>query len=245
MVYPMNDIPALDGKNFLQGFAIFQEVDLHYLLTTDKQPYKAQIWTNSSILFTMPGFHYTMLYDCDGIKASLEDYILNVIDDGLYKFKTSKCREERLKKNILLVFPNFVKLSMKEINEEPEEGDENGEALNLKANKVTNKTIDGFGQPHVRHFLVWEVCQVDVKAKKRGKTDVMKKSKLHNLFGVGVPPSTPSSTAQSAAGSTQTPNQTTSGGVPYPYKTTSSGVPYPNQTTSGNGTVPMQTTSTP
>jgi hypothetical protein len=112
----------------------------------------------------------------------MEDCIVDAVDNEQHAL-TKKQVAEQMAKHLLLVFPKFVKLSVKEINDddEDEEDDSNNDRTALVPVPVTNEYEVDVDKQNIRHFIVWKVCRLDLKPHKKGKVE-KKTGRLQSLF---------------------------------------------------------------
>ena len=131
------------------------------------------------ILFTMPGTTYFIKHDRDAFEIFVDDYVLDSINNATHELTKEK-HAFRKEKRVLLVFPNHVELSMKEI-EDYEGEDETTELFPTSITNIyTHKKFPGVD--NAKHFVLWKVSRLDVKSYKKGRVQGKTKGRLRDGF---------------------------------------------------------------
>jgi hypothetical protein len=129
----------------------------------------------------MPGPSYSILKNRNNMDLEFDDPILDAVDHDAHKlaedFRAAiEGDSKRKKKKILLVFPDWIRLSAKEIHEHDDDDDKNEIFPTLWHNNYNHVGTDGNNS---KHYLVFNVARKDVMSYKKGKVENKeKKSRL-------------------------------------------------------------------
>ena len=191
-VYPVQDLDGVDGKSWFHGFTVVQEIDIRWILdhkddSEEPEPYKCRFVSHNCLEFTLPGPSYTLKNDRSVYEPFIPAPVLGSIDHDNHRLAedaslvTGIPKNKRKSKKILLVFPDFVRLSAKEIYKH--EDDEDKKELFPTAishsyyHSLMGKTNND------KHYLLWSIARLDVGPYKRGKVEKKeKKSRLKAAF---------------------------------------------------------------
>jgi hypothetical protein len=197
-VHPIQDIEGVDGNSHYHGFSIMQEVEYRWILDHEDgpEPYRCEIVAPNVLQFTLPGPIYTLLFNRANLEHFKADY-KSGIDDDLHRLADDLNMDDgkstRKWKKYLLVFPDFVQLSAKEIHNHAAEGYKNTSEIipEVCNHQYTHPQLQG--QEVTKHFIFWKVARLDVMIYKKNKVETRKKgSRLKTAFsspgGMSSPP---------------------------------------------------------
>jgi hypothetical protein len=213
-VYHTSNIPGVNRKSFFNGFSIVQEIEVRYIFDSppDIETYKARIFSNNSVLFSMPTNNYSLTMDRDNFHDEIQNNgdrcVLDSIDDSIHQVVSQK--QEREEKHLLLIFPEFVELNATKIYDNDDDDEDMQFSLHPSKfdDKYTHeKATDDTGATtyNKKFFIYWKVARTDSGASKRGKV-AKKKGKLWSQFlGTGS-----SGTGSSDSNMDPVPDSTTS-----------------------------------
>jgi hypothetical protein len=180
LIFPVKDLPGIDGKSHYDGFQILHPLDVRWVLDdSEVEMYKARIFSSNSVLLQVPAWSYSVMADRDEFAATVTPNLTNAMDNARHEFFAN--RVARRFKQILLTFPKGYVLSAKEIFDESGEDQE----LELEVLPIKTKT-------NSEHWAGFKIARMDVKAHKRGKVEpIQKKSKAAALLlaaagGIGM-----------------------------------------------------------
>lgn len=171
-------------KDYLyHGFCVVLKVDARRLAETNRDIYKGRVWTDDSILITLPAWDSTFEKNRNEIqnyKGATEAF-MNGLDDA--RDKLSKQAGEREKKHLLVYFhkETDLKLTAKEIQHDA--GNEN----DLEPHPI-ELYVPVLGQMNVEHYVSFEVARTDeaggpYEARRVGDLP-MGQGKLQQMFGI-------------------------------------------------------------
>jgi hypothetical protein len=201
-VYTIKDIDGNDKKSHFYGFTIVQEVDYRWVHDHDESsdnqdPFKCRIKSPNTLEFTMPGPSYSLTKDRARFEDLMDTCTLDGLDDDAHKLAedASGGSNKRKTKKILLVFPNWVQLTAKEIYEHEVWEDKN-ELIPVTI-PVPHRDQSRGGATNCKYFSYWTVARKDVRSYKKGKVEPKKnKSRMKQSLVVPSTPPRPSGRGQ-------------------------------------------------
>ena len=179
LVFPIKDVPGIDGKSHYDGFEILHQLDARWVLDDlQVDMYKARIFSSNSVLLQVPAWSFSVLANRDEFDGVVTPNLTNAMDDARHEFFANK--EARRFKQILLSFPKGYVLSSKEIYDDSGEDQElELEILPIKYSNPGNENKE----MHSEHWAGFKVTRIEIKAHKRGKVEApQKKSKAAALL---------------------------------------------------------------
>jgi len=170
-VFQVENIPGVRNKKaFYHGYFIALPIDWRWYLDDDKTEHvKARVFTDNSVMLTMPAFDYTLLHDRDTITMTNTEkmgYIQDGMDNARHNFTEDKSR--RMYKHLLLEFPADQTLNASEIYADAGDNQElEIDFLEVCCNHKSWST----SERHNVNYAGFTVARTDVDATKKGKVD--------------------------------------------------------------------------
>lgn len=166
-----------------------QEIDFRWVADHDPSlgadPYRCRIKSPNTLEFTMPGPSYSLIKDRANFENRMDVCVLDGLDDDAHKLAedaSATGSNKRKVKKVLLVFPDWVVLSAKEIFAHTESEDKN----DIFPSSFVNKFRDKNGKAGIKQFLYWKVARKDVRAYKKGRVEQKQLvSRLQQSFAGG------------------------------------------------------------
>jgi hypothetical protein len=179
LVFPIKDVPGVDGKSHYDGFEILHQLDARWVMDDlQVDMYKARIFSSNSVLLQVPAWSFSVLSNRDEFDGVVTPNLTNAMDDARHDFFANK--EARKFKQIVLTFPKSYVLSAKDIYEDA------GEDQELELEILPIKYSNQNKEMHSEHWAGFKVARIDLKAHKRGKVEAKeKKSKAAALLSSG------------------------------------------------------------
>lgn len=167
-VFSLSDIPGVkDTAAHFFGHWITLPMDIRHVYDDEKTKwYKARLWSENSVLLSVPAFPYSLLHNREEMSRSgkLPDYVVSGMDDGRHVYDERKA--SRKIKHMLLQFPESTRLTSSDIYEEA--GDDEYLKLSIIPVEYTHNRVVG---TNVQHWAGFTVGRTDVRPKKKGKLE--------------------------------------------------------------------------
>ena len=191
-VFPVQDIDGVDGKSWFHGFTVVQEIDFRWILdhnedSEEPDPYRCRFVSHNCLEFTLPGPSYTLKNDRSTYEYFLPAPVLGSIDHDNHRLAEDASlvsgipKHKRKTKKILLVFPDFVQLSAKEIYKHEDDEDKKEVFPQAISHTYDHSLMESYND---KHYLFWTIARLDVGSYKRGRVEKKeKKSRLKEAFG--------------------------------------------------------------
>jgi hypothetical protein len=202
-VFPLLGIKSNNGLEDHQGYAIVLPMDKRGLIRDKVTEIGASILNdNTVVIYGIPSESNALL--CHGVETlstislggTLGDfeYLIDGVQNGLNEFLSEENRFFKRKRNIKLIFPKSVQLSVACFKNLKDHGRNDFDtALPFKTILLSNAPRDGDDDTDDKSYkgatyhMFFTVARVDIKTYKRNKglqTQATQSSKAHQSFGL-------------------------------------------------------------
>jgi hypothetical protein len=181
LVFSLKDIEGVKTGTHYYGYYIMTPMDIHYILDDQSvKHYKAHIFTDNQVLFSLPAWPYSPLYNRDEMLDKIATNVMHAMDDACHAFEENQASCHW--KHHLLDFPTGHVMSGKDIYEETG----NDEELQLELIPIVYSHATLGSSQNTIHYAAWKVMRSGLAATKRGKIERKNMSKaafsLENLL---------------------------------------------------------------